>query len=246
MTHGESNSEVLTTRQAIWDNVWATASIGEELDSLSEIMLGELARLLPTWEGVSVLEAGCGSGRISLRLSRRGANVTLLDLSSEAIRLAVRGASEWDARPVQGDLLNLPFRSGTFSVTWNGGVLEHLRPEELETAVSEMSRVTKRNGFVVSFNPNRKSVAYRIGKRLQERSGDWIYGYEEPIRSLSDVFRRQGVEMLREFDFGVSHSLAFIPQLPKRLLHSTSKLERILHRVGMRGYLLVSIGRRVR
>src|SRR3990170_4574036 len=171
-----------------WDDLWSSSHVTTQLDSLSQSVISILLGLRSSWKDVLLLEAGSGSGRISLQLAALGARVHLLDMCLEALRLASRQGGGTKCDLIQGNLLKLPFADESFDIAWNGGVLEHLDSLELEHAIGEMARVTKPAGFVVSFNPNRKSVAYRLGKRLHERRGTWRYGFEEPVRSLASNF----------------------------------------------------------
>ncbi len=234
----------ILSHQRCWDQVWSRSGIGEELDPLSAKVAETLRGLREDWEGTTVLEAGCGTGRISLELAKHGATVCLLDISSEALRIAAGPARKVGATLVAGNLLRLPFAKGSFDLTWNGGVLEHLRTQELDRAVSEMARVTKHGGLIVSLNPNRQSLPYRAGKRLLERRGAWLYGYEEPIRTLEGPFMHHGIELETEFDMGVAHAFSFFTELPRRARRSLARVEAVLRILGARGYLLVSVGRK--
>lgn len=227
-----------------WDSLWSTTPLHAELDALSERIETILLDLKSKWNDTTVLEAGSGSGRVSIRLASRGARVTLLDLSVEALRLASRFARSTKVNLVRGNLLHLPFPDEAFELVWNGGVLEHLASSDLECAVSEMARVTQRRGWIVSFNPNRASIAYRFGKSLQEKRGVWPYGFEEPIRSLAPLFRKNGVVPVREFDIGVAWSFSFVPEFPRRFVRTLMRMESLLRWIGAKGYLVTSVGRK--
>lgn len=244
-THAAQHDASRPQGTTCWDQLWSTAEPGAGLDSLSLALENILVRLRPSWTSSSILEAGCGSGQISLRLARRGAKVNLLDLSREALRLAHRLREGTEATLVRGDLLSLPFARESFDLTWNAGVLEHLTADNQDRAISEMARVTRRGGYIVSFNPNRASVPYRIGKRFQERNGTWRYGYEEPIRSLASFFTRHTVVLLREYDIGIGRSFSFLPGIPRRVVRTLDRVEPVLRFIGTRGYLVVSIGQRL-
>lgn len=231
----------LQTNRERWDHIWTTEGTGKDLDRLSTSMLGVLTSLYPSWGCTRVLEAGSGTGRISIELAKQGAAVSLLDMSGVALERARAFAQGLGVDLICGDLLRLPFASGQFGLTWNGGVLEHLSARELDIAVSEMARVTRPGGYVVAFNPNRASVPYRIGKRLQERRGAWIYGYEDPVRSLAKPYRKNGIRLLSESDLGVAQGFSFIPGV-RRGLRVLERAERPLRFLGLRGYLVASIG----
>lgn len=228
-----------------WDRLWSSGLVGKELDQLSLQMLDILSNAMDRWQNTEVLEAGSGTGRISLSLRPLGARVTLVDKSDDALGLAKQFSRGGNTSFIRGDLLCLPFAKESFDLTWNGGVLEHLNDEDLEIAVAEMSRVTKRTGLLVAFCPNRKCLPYRIGKAILERRGKWPYGYEEPITSLVDQFSRHGVNLVSEYDLGIVRGFTFLPGgSSKRILRALSRIEPFLRFMRIPGYLVVSIGRR--
>src|SRR6266540_2114037 len=64
----------------------------------------------------SILDVGCGAGKHSVNLAKRGFNVIAIDLTLAGLKAARKWAQENGVRVhfVQGDVENLPFRDGTF------------------------------------------------------------------------------------------------------------------------------------
>ena len=56
----------------------------------------------------------------------------------------------------QGSLLKLPFTDGAFELVLCWGVLMHI--PEVETAISELARVVKPNGFLIISEGNMWSI----------------------------------------------------------------------------------------
>lgn len=110
-----------------------------------------------------VLEAGCGSGAVSLALAHRGRRVVGLDISPRVLanlrrnRERLRGESGADffVLPLRGDLERLPFADGVFAAATNEGVVEHwLDPRARRAVLVEMARVVKPGGMVAVYVPN--------------------------------------------------------------------------------------------
>lgn len=78
----------------------------------SDRQVGAIWELLSLTQGSSVLELGCGFGRIANRLAERGARVTGLDISPILLKKAESGAAERgvDVEYVLGDMRSLPWR----------------------------------------------------------------------------------------------------------------------------------------
>ena len=97
-----------------------------------------------TMEPQRLLEAGCGTGRVSHRLTAEGFEAHLIDITPEAIRLS-RSLLGADAHGlfVHGSCFQMPYATGAFDVTWNEGVLEHFLPDDQRAFLAEMVRVLR-------------------------------------------------------------------------------------------------------
>lgn len=93
-----------------------------------------------------ILEAGCGTGYLSLLMQReRGWPVVPMDLSAEGLRYA-RGMGVRSA--VQADTASLPFADSAFDLVMSIDVIAHLpRPQEFEAA-RELTRVLRPGGLL--------------------------------------------------------------------------------------------------
>lgn len=104
--------------------------------------------------GDVVLDAGGGAGVNAVLMARLGAQVTLLDLSPELLKLAAEniraaGLSE-RIELLEGDITDLSrFADGQFSlVTCLGGALSYVR-EQGKQAVVELVRVAKQGAVLI-------------------------------------------------------------------------------------------------
>ncbi len=171
---------------------------------MSQLVYEALRNEAPRHHHQKIIELGCGTGRISLRTAREGSDVTALDSSSAALEAAkMRFASEGRClRACQSSIFHIPFRSNTFDVVWNAGVIEHFTNEERHRALSEMIRICRDNGLIVTMNPNRYSLFYRLAKFLSEKLGKWPYGHEDPISTLRPYCSGGSALLLREYSVG--------------------------------------------
>ncbi len=96
-----------------------------------------------------VLDLGCGNGRHVVMFARQGFQVSGIDISERAIEWAAgwcrREGLSCDLRV--GDIAQLPYADASFDVVVTHGVLDHVRIEQAQQAVSEVHRALKPGGL---------------------------------------------------------------------------------------------------
>jgi demethylmenaquinone methyltransferase/2-methoxy-6-polyprenyl-1,4-benzoquinol methylase len=108
--------------------------------------------------GVRVLDLGCGTGKLGLRLAGR-ARVVGVDVSSAMLSRA-RETSRGRVAFVQGSAFRLPFINGAFGGAVSGFVLRNL--SDLPGAFSELGRVVAPGGRIALVDATEPSnPAYR-------------------------------------------------------------------------------------
>jgi len=145
-----------------------------------EVLLDEFLAGVPV-AGRLVLDAGCGTGRGTARLSERGATVVACDLGGNLVRHTRARAT---CLPVVSSVMQLPFADGTFDIVYSSEVIEHT-PDPL-AVLPELNRVLKPGGHLVLSTPN---WLWQWPVRLASLVGARPYdGLENFVRS-SDVRR---------------------------------------------------------
>jgi 2-polyprenyl-6-hydroxyphenyl methylase / 3-demethylubiquinone-9 3-methyltransferase len=111
--------------------------------------------LVPQWQGLRVLDLGCGGGLATACLARRGAKVIGLDRSRASLYEAHRHTHQLCPRPdfLCGQAEALPFADASFDVVWCTDVLEHLA--DLPAAVAQIARVLTPGGHLLYDTINR-------------------------------------------------------------------------------------------
>lgn len=97
--------------------------------------------------GKRVLEVGCGRGSLSAYFSEAGYDCSLLDISSEAVKIAQQAfnANDLQGNFIVGDAQNLKFRDNSFDILFSIGLLEHF--EHLDDVIKEQIRVLDTGGL---------------------------------------------------------------------------------------------------
>lgn len=110
-----------------------------------------------------VLDAGCGTGLVTLALYNAGyrpKKTLALDLSFNSLDVAReqfaadKKVHDAEVSAIQGDLLSLPFEDGKFDAILTCGALEYV---PLDAGLREMARVLKKDGILILI-PVRPSI----------------------------------------------------------------------------------------
>ena len=138
----------------------------------------------------SVLDAGCGTGRIGRELARRGMEVVGVDLDDEMLATARRKAPElvW----LLADLSTIDLEHRFDAILMAGNVMIFLSPGTEAAAITNMARHLEPSGVLIAgFQLQRgrldldhyDQLASDAGLELVERWSTWEC---EPWRSRSD------------------------------------------------------------
>lgn len=93
-----------------------------------------------------VLDCGCANGFTVKEFEKHKKIAYGVDVSSIAIRLA---SEKFGIRNcIEANLLDIPFKDKFFHAVFSCDVLEHLIPEDIDRALSEMARVTSKYLFL--------------------------------------------------------------------------------------------------
>lgn len=89
-------------------------------------------------EGNTALDIGCGRGDLMLALAQRGADVTGVDYSEDALKIAQQTIDKQPAnlrqrlKVLQGNATALNFSNQSFDFVFMTDIVEHLYPTELQ------------------------------------------------------------------------------------------------------------------
>jgi len=133
--------------EGFYDLTFKLNGYGRSLDQYFE------AHPLSVFPGANVLDAGCGTGTLTLALLRNlkvPVKLTALDLSASSMATAKKYVDKKQSnQPVhfaQGNVLDLPFANEAFDLVLTSGVLEYL---PLDEGLSELARVIAPGGHLL-------------------------------------------------------------------------------------------------
>jgi malonyl-CoA O-methyltransferase len=124
-------------------SLWAGSYPPRPHNRLMEVEHATVLDLLPDVRGLTVLDAGCGTGRYLRELESRGAMAFGIDLSMPMLQRA----HHHPQRVARADLRALPFDAMSFDLVVCGLALGDVA--ELELALDEIARTLRPKGRVI-------------------------------------------------------------------------------------------------
>lgn len=139
---------------------WYATNLAGVLDDMPvERMMLNLFAELTTLVGPDVADVGCGTGRLLPYLAARGLKPRGVDLSPKMIEVARRDNPGFDYRVA--DLRDLPYATGSLdgAVCWFS--LIFLAPDARKPAFTELARVIRPGGYLVTAFKHGDGTAHR-------------------------------------------------------------------------------------
>lgn len=185
--------------KAGWKEPYPKSLIGNFVDYYQ---LNKVISSLPfTIKGLKVLSINCGDGFEAEYLYKKGANVTVTDISPEAVKAAKRRCSKLKGKAADSE--NLPFKDSSFDLVLVRDGLHHL-PHPFK-GMSEMNRVSK-FGFIMieaqkSFITN---ILIKTGIALEyEVSGNYVYRFTR--QEINNQMSKMGIKRYSIFTLWCYH-----------------------------------------
>lgn len=235
-----SPTETLDSVRSFWDT-HVNNEYYTRRDRGSESYFNEIEHKRYSWhyhlrdlfsdlEGSSgrLLEVGCGIGVDSIQLARCGFDVTALDLTEAAIRVA-RVFSE--ARDVKidfrvGNTEDLEFEDESFDAAYSFGVLHHT--PDIERSIAELRRVLKDGATAYVMLYHRNSLVnfahwllrlpYESPRNLKDHCPVVYRLTRKGAAQLFKDFSRTEIHSDYPFTYGFRYFTFWIPKFAQRLI----------------------------
>ena len=159
--------EHLPMTYADWDAEQRLPESTEDFLNIEQVLLGTSPFLREDFDfsqtkGKKMLEIGCGSGALTCRFAREGADITAIDITEAAVAMAHRNAEiqglTIDIQKADAEHLKFPDHSFDYVFSW--GVLHHTN--DMVQAFKEVSRILRPGGRGLLMVYYRNSIAYYV------------------------------------------------------------------------------------
>lgn len=161
---------------------------------------------------IRVLDVACGTGRMLPEVfdSKKNIEYYGLDSSIEMTKELKKKAKAMKKRAhiTIGDAAKMPFKDGTFDLSYSFHLLWHIEEEEQKKVLKEMIRVTKPGGFIV-FDILNKDFIWEKTKGLFGRKKEAGL-YKINIKEARRFIRGAGISKLKKLsDAPIKNNLGY-------------------------------------
>lgn len=150
-----------------------------------------------------ILEAGCGTGRFSIYLAKKGKKIVAMDASEEMLEIArekaVKENVENQIEFVKGDIENIPFNDKNFDGIFSFAVLRHFNSPE--KGISELCRVMQNDGVLVIDILNKKIFQYYdsyrklVGKKVNVPNDYFFTNYYLTLNEIEELVSKKHMQL---------------------------------------------------
>jgi len=183
-----------------WEEYYSTLKrLPRRLKSLSQFVVD----MLPTFRQYNVegvLDLGCGAGRHSIYLAKKGFDTIGIDVSKSALRIV----RKWVQRErlsnvdlVRATMTNIPFRDCCFGAVVSVSVIHHAVIKDIEAIVNEIYRILNRNGYFLANVASVEDPRYGTGKKVENNTFRILEAFEgKRFEELHHFFTKTEVSKL--------------------------------------------------
>ena len=221
----------------LWDNLWET-DISEEEDRFAlakeeksirwERIENVVLKEFGSFKDLNILEIGAGAGTNSVLMAKKGARVTILDYSEQALQRSQElfRRNQLNAEFTFQDALALPNELlNKYDVSMSFGLTEHFLGADRVNINKAHFQVLREGGISFISVPNKYNLPYRISKYFSQLLGRWKVGMEIPYsrRELRNICQEIGVTEISFFGDSLISSMQFVS--PIRIIKKLLKIK---------------------
>lgn len=162
--------------------------------------------------GKTVLDGGCGIGRLTQSVGNVAKEIIGIDFSQGVDAAYILNEEKPTVHILQGDIMNLPFKASSFDYVYSKGVLHYV--PDVKRCISGLAYLVKPNGALsITLYPNMQSLfeafnllLTKFTLRLPIRVNYWLSHLLVPFLSLA--WKWSGIER-RKIDWNERAHMIF-------------------------------------
>jgi ubiquinone/menaquinone biosynthesis C-methylase UbiE len=136
-----------------------------------------------------ILDAGCGTGRFTEEIAKKGAKIIAIDYSLESLKICKTRCEKLKVRPflIRADLCDIPLKPKIVDKILFAVVFEHIpTKEDRKKALVNLYRTLKPGGRLVISSYN-YDLLYRLRNKKEGYHPGGIYYYNHTLPEFRDI-----------------------------------------------------------
>lgn len=197
----------------------------EDRDLLIPHLAATIKNIAKIHQLETILDVGCGTGRLIQYLAKVGFKVAGCDIAKVAV-IAARLKNP-GIKIMKASATKLPYADNSFDLVCAISVIEHLTAAQTDKFLAQTSRVLKSHGFVFLVTPN-------FATPLKILQGQKWFGYSDPThitfyspRSLSAILTQFGFSNIQK-NFPIKYTSSLEWEFPPLLSKLPTALKQII------------------
>lgn len=207
-----------------WNKLWdkydslseyLKLSIIKEENSLTwNLIETTITKYFGSFQDLKIIEIGAGIGTYAILFAKKGANVSVMDFSENALLLSKNIFEHWgvegnfihmDALKLSSELLE------KYDVSMSFGLAEHFKNNERIQIILNHFRLLKVGGVSIISVPNKYNFPYRIWLFLSKIRRSWtIYESSFSKKEIKNICKKIGISKFHIFCNSFWESFSFI------------------------------------
>ncbi len=138
---------------------------GQDEEDEEKAFLGSLSLKPQDLKNKIILDAGCGTGRLTLKIAHFSPKLVIgMDIQDSLTELPLQNKLQDNIEYLQGDLVKLPFKENQFDLVWCDGVLPYTY--DYKRALQRLVRALKKGGkiYIWVYDSKLKSKMQKISE----------------------------------------------------------------------------------
>jgi len=173
-----------------------------------------------------IIDLGGNNGKFAKQLKSETTTIVSIDID-RSIMVGADGMHLPGITPIQGNILNMPFKDETFDVVLARAILHHV-PDNLDLALKEIHRILKPGGQILVEEPGSLNpIAYIIRKAFPTMSHEES---ERPFKpsvlegKIKEYFTITELKYYWLISYSMPHVISRLPNAIKPIVRKVLKL----------------------
>ena len=194
----KGSSEFYEKNAEIYDNSRFSSILGGYINNFQKELI---LSFIDHWSNIRVLDLGCGTGRFSVEIAKMGAEVISVDPSISMLkqiekRIDTKNSDSIHIDKIQSSGYLIPLKDNSCDGCICINVMDHIqKPNEI---ITEVMRVLKKNGFLITNFSNLSSIYFPIGNYVNNKKLSLINGVFTQwisIGEIKSIFQKSSFEI---------------------------------------------------